>query len=91
MVLMRPDLTGLTTALSLSRAVVRNMRQNLFWAFAFNVLGIPVAAGVLHLFGGPTLSPMLAGGAMAASSVMVVTNALRLRFFAPDAADGRTE
>jgi Cu+-exporting ATPase len=91
MVLMRPDLTGLTTAFDLSRAVVRNMRQNLFWAFAFNVLGIPVAAGVLHLFGGPTLSPMLAGGAMAASSVMVVTNALRLRFFAPDAVDGRTE
>ncbi len=83
MVLMRPDLRGLLTALALSRAVVRNMRQNLFWAFAFNVLGIPVAAGVLHLFGGPTLSPMLAGGAMAASSVMVVTNALRLRFFKP--------
>jgi Cu+-exporting ATPase len=80
-VLMRADLTGLLTALSLSRAVMRNIRQNLFWAFAFNIIGIPVAMGVLHLFGGPVMSPMLAGTAMAMSSVTVVSNALRLRFF----------
>jgi len=80
-VLMRPDLRGLLTALKLSKATVRNIKQNLFWAFGYNVLGIPVAAGVLHLFGGPTLSPMIAGAAMAASSVSVVSNALRLRFF----------
>ena len=82
-VLMREDLSGVLTALSLSRAVMRNIRQNLFWAFAFNTIGIPVAAGLLHLFGGPTMSPMLAGSAMATSSVIVVSNALRLRFFAP--------
>ena len=80
-VLMREDLTGLLTALALSRAVLRNIRQNLFWAFAFNIIGIPVAMGVLHLFGGPVMSPMLAGTAMAMSSVAVVSNALRLRFF----------
>ena len=82
-VLMREDLSGVLTALSLSRAVMRNIRQNLFWAFAFNTVGIPVAAGLPHLFGGPTMSPMLAGTAMAMSSVFVVSNALRLRFFAP--------
>jgi Cu+-exporting ATPase len=80
-VLMRGDLSGVLTALRLSRATVRNIKQNLFWAFAYNVLGIPVAAGVLHAFGGPTLSPMIAGAAMAMSSVSVVSNALRLRFF----------
>lgn len=83
-VLLRGGLDGVLTALALSRATLRNIRQNLFWAFGYNVLGIPVAAGVLHLFGGPTLSPMLAGGAMALSSVSVVTNALRLRLFRPD-------
>jgi Cu+-exporting ATPase len=82
-VLMREDLLGVLTALSLSRAVMRNIRQNLFWAFAFNTIGLPIAAGLLHVFGGPTMSPMLAGTAMAASSVFVVTNALRLRFFVP--------
>jgi Cu+-exporting ATPase len=82
-VLMREDLSGVTTALSLSRAVMRNIRQNLFWAFAFNTIGIPVAAGIPYLLGGPTMSPMLAGTAMAMSSVFVVSNALRLRFFAP--------
>ena len=82
-VLMREDLSGVLTALSLSRAVMRNIRQNLFWAFAFNTIGLPVAAGLLHVFGGPTMSPMLAGTAMAASSVLVVSNALRLRFFVP--------
>ena len=80
-VLMRSDLRGLVTALKLSRATLRNIKENLFWAFAYNVLGIPVAAGALHLFGGPTLSPMIAGAAMAMSSVSVVSNALRLRFF----------
>jgi Cu+-exporting ATPase len=82
-VLMRNDLRGVLAALDLSRAVMGNIRQNLFWAFAFNTIGIPVAAGVLHLFGGPTLNPMLAGTAMALSSFTVVTNALRLRFFTP--------
>jgi len=82
-VLMRNDLRDVLAALDLSRAVMGNIRQNLFWAFAFNTIGIPVAAGVLHLFGGPTLNPMLAGTAMALSSFTVVTNALRLRFFTP--------
>ena len=80
-VLMKGNLDGVVTALRLSRAVMRNIRQNLFWAFGYNVIGIPVAAGLLYIFGGPTLSPMLAGAAMALSSVSVVTNALRLRFF----------
>jgi Cu+-exporting ATPase len=80
-VLMKSSLGGVITALSLSRAVMKNIRQNLFWAFAYNVVGIPVAAGLLYLFGGPTLNPMLAGAAMALSSVSVVSNALRLRFF----------
>ena len=80
-VLMRPDLLAAVTAFKLARATVRNIRQNLFWAFAYNVLGIPVAAGVLHAFGGPVLSPMIAGAAMAASSVSVVGNALRLKNF----------
>lgn len=83
MVLLSGGLSGVVTALSLSRAAMRNIRQNLFWAFAFNSIGIPVAAGVLHAFGGPTLNPMLAGTAMALSSVTVVGNALRLRFFHP--------
>lgn len=81
MVLMRGELAGVVTALALSRAVMRNIRQNLFWAFAYNTLLIPVAAGLLAVFGGPALSPMLAGGAMALSSVSVVSNALRLRTF----------
>jgi len=82
-VLLRGDLGGLLTALSLSRATMANIRQNLFWAFIYNIIGIPVAAGLLYLFGGPSLNPMIAGGAMALSSVSVVTNALRLRFFRP--------
>ncbi len=80
-VLMQGNLQGVLTALHLSRAVMRNIRQNLFWAFAYNVIGIPVAAGALALFGGPSLNPMMAGAAMALSSVSVVTNALRLRRF----------
>jgi Cu+-exporting ATPase len=83
-VLMKGELGGVLTALALSRATMRNIKQNLFWAFAYNVVGIPVAAGLLYIFGGPTLNPMIAGGAMAMSSVSVVTNALRLRFFEPE-------
>jgi len=81
MVLMKSDLRALQTGLNLSRATMANIKQNLFWAFAFNIIGIPVAAGLLHVFGGPTLNPMFAGTAMAMSSVTVVSNALRLRFF----------
>ncbi len=80
-VLMRGDLADVATAIRLSRAVMRNIRQNLFWAFGYNVLGIPVAAGLLYAFGGPLLSPMFAAAAMSMSSVSVVTNALRLRRF----------
>ncbi len=80
-VLMRGDLASLVTALGLGRAVMRIIRENLFWAFGYNIIGIPFAAGLLHIFGGPALSPMLAGAAMALSSVSVVTNSLRLRFF----------
>ncbi|MFP3983876.1 MAG: heavy metal translocating P-type ATPase [Desulfurivibrionaceae bacterium] len=82
-VLMKGELDGVLSALALSRATMRNIKQNLFWAFAYNVIGIPIAAGVLYIFGGPTLNPMIAGGAMALSSVSVVSNALRLRFFVP--------
>jgi Cu+-exporting ATPase len=84
-VIMRGNLDGVVAAVSLSRATMRNIRQNLFWAFVYNVIGIPVAAGLLTLFSGPALNPMLAGGAMALSSVSVVSNALRLRFFTPPA------
>jgi Cu+-exporting ATPase len=77
--LVRPDLGLVPKALALSRATLRNIRQNLFWAFAYNVVGIPVAAGALVPFGGPGLSPVLAAFIMAFSSVFVVSNALRLR------------
>ena len=80
-VLMRGDLNGVVSALRLSKATMRNIKENLFWAFAYNVLGIPVAMGVLHLFGGPLLNPMLAGAAMSFSSVSVLLNALRLKRF----------
>jgi P-type Cu+ transporter len=83
-VLMNGHLDGVGRAIGLSRATMRNIRQNLFWAFAYNVVGIPVAAGVLAIFGGPTLNPMIGGAAMALSSVSVVTNALRLRWYQPD-------
>jgi Cu+-exporting ATPase len=81
MVLMQSRLTDVARAIELSRAVMRTIRQNLFWAFFYNAAGIPVAAGVLYLFGGPLLNPMLASLAMAFSSVSVVMNALRLRRF----------
>ncbi|PTX57610.1 Cu+-exporting ATPase [Litoreibacter ponti] len=78
-VLMSGNLAGVSKALEVSRRTMRNIRQNLFWAFIYNVLLIPVAAGVLYPFAGLLLSPMLAAGAMALSSVFVVTNALRLK------------
>lgn len=80
-VLMKDDLSDVVSAIRLSKAVIRNIHQNLFWAFFYNSMGIPVAAGILHLFGGPLLSPVFAGAAMALSSVCVVSNALRLRNF----------
>ena len=82
-VLMSGDLGAVPTAISLSRATVKNIKMNLFWAFGYNTAGIPVAAGLLYLFGGPLMNPMLAGAAMALSSVSVVSNALRLRKFQP--------
>lgn len=81
-ILMRHGLESVLTALRLSKAALRNIYQNLGWAFGYNILGIPVAMGVLHaLWGGPMLSPMIGGTAMALSSTSVVLNALRLRFF----------
>lgn len=77
-VLMRDDLQDVPRALRLSSLTLRDIKQNLFWAFCYNTIGIPVAAGILYLFGGPLLSPMFAGAAMSLSSVCVVSNALRL-------------
>jgi Cu+-exporting ATPase len=77
--LMRDDLSGVATAVELSRRTMRTMKQNLFWAFVYNFIGIPVAAGVLFPWFGILLSPILASAAMAFSSVSVVTNSLRLR------------
>jgi len=79
--LMRSDLNGVVTAIELSRQTIRTIKQNLFFAFVYNTLGIPIAAGLLYPFFGITLSPMLAAGAMALSSVSVLTNSLRLRAF----------
>lgn len=83
-VLMKSDLKDVYRAIRLSRATIRNIKQNLFWAFFYNSMGIPVAAGVLYLFGGPLLNPMIGGFAMSLSSVCVVGNALRLRFLKLD-------
>ena len=77
-VLVKNSIQDVVTALKLGRATIRNVKQNLFWAFCYNTLGIPVAAGVLYLFGGPLLNPMLGAAAMSLSSVSVVGNALRL-------------
>ncbi len=82
-VLMHSDLMDVPTAIQLSRATIRNIKQNLFWAFAYNVAGIPVASGVLYLFGGPLLNPVFAAAAMSLSSVSVLSNALRLKRFKP--------
>ena len=73
----------MVTAIQLSQATIRNIRQNLFFAFIYNVAGIPIAAGILFPFSGWLLNPIIAGGAMAFSSVSVLTNALRLRNFKP--------
>jgi Cu+-exporting ATPase len=78
------SLRGVVTAIEVSRATLRNIKQNLFGAFFYNVLGIPVAAGLLYPIFGILLSPIIAGAAMAASSITVVTNANKLRFFAPN-------
>ena len=80
-VLMRNDLTAVLTAIDLSHTTLRNIKQNLFWAFAYNLVGIPVAMGLLYIFGGPLMSPIFAAVAMSFSSVSVLLNALRLRRF----------
>lgn len=82
-VLMKSDLMDVVTAIQLSKATIRNIKQNLFWAFAYNTAGIPIAAGLLYIFGGPRLNPMFAAAAMSLSSVSVLTNALRLKGFKP--------
>jgi Cu+-exporting ATPase len=82
-VLMRSDLMDVPTAIQLSKSTIRNIKQNLFWAFGYNVAGIPIAAGLLHAFGGPLLNPVFAAAAMSMSSVSVLTNALRLKRFKP--------
>jgi Cu+-exporting ATPase len=76
--LVKGDLVGIVKAIALSRAVMRNIRQNLFFAFIYNAIGVPVAAGILYPFFGILLSPIIAGAAMAFSSVSVISNALRL-------------
>ncbi len=80
-VLMRSDLMDVSAAIELSKKTIRNIKQNLFWAFGYNSIGIPIAAGLLYLFGGPLLNPIFAAAAMSLSSVSVVTNALRLKGF----------
>lgn len=82
-VLMRSDILDVPIAIDLSRRTIRNIKENLFWAFGYNILGIPVAMGLLHIFGGPLMSPILAAGAMSFSSVSVLLNALRLRRYQP--------
>jgi len=77
--LMRSDLRGVSNAIRLSRRTMATMRQNLFWAFIYNVIGIPIAAGALYPFTGLMLSPIIASAAMALSSVSVVSNSLRLK------------
>lgn len=78
-VLMNNDMLSVVRTIKLSRATIKNIKENLFWAFIYNIIGIPIAMGVLHLFGGPLLNPMVAGAAMSFSSVSVVLNALRLK------------
>jgi Cu+-exporting ATPase len=78
-ILMHNNIGDVVSAIHLSREVIKNIKQNLFWAFGYNILGIPIAAGMLYAFGGPLLSPIFAAAAMSLSSVSVVTNALRLK------------
>ena len=80
-VLMKSDLMDVPTAIHLSKSTIRNIKENLFWAFGYNVAGIPIAAGVLYMFGGPLLNPIFAAAAMSLSSVSVLANALRLKGF----------
>ena len=80
-VLMKSDLMDVPNAIKLSNETIKNIKQNLFWAFGYNTIGIPVAAGLLYIFGGTLLNPMLAAAAMSLSSVSVVSNALRLKRF----------
>jgi len=87
-ILMKNDLRDVASAIELSHKTIANIKQNLFWAFAYNTLGIPTAMGVLYLFGGPLLNPVIAALAMSLSSVSVVTNALRLRGFKPGIREG---
>lgn len=82
-VLMKSDLLDVVTAIELSRKTIRTIKENLFWSFGYNILGIPIAMGILNAFGGPLLNPMIAGAAMSFSSVSVVLNALRLKRFKP--------
>ncbi|WP_238903379.1 heavy metal translocating P-type ATPase [Clostridium sp. YIM B02506] len=82
-VLMRSDLMDVPTAIQLSKKTILNIKQNLFWAFGYNTLGIPVAMGILYIFGGPLLNPIIAAAAMSFSSVSVLLNALRLKRFKP--------
>ena len=82
-VLMRSDLMDVPTAIQLSKKTILNIKENLFWAFGYNTLGIPVAMGILYLFGGPLLNPIIAAAAMSFSSVSVLLNALRLKRFKP--------
>ena len=80
MTIISSDLTKLSDAIFLSKATVRTIKQNLFWAFIYNLIGIPIAAGILYPINGFLLNPMIAGGAMALSSVSVVANSLRLKY-----------
>ena len=81
-VLMKNDLiTRDLVSIKLSNETIKNIKQNLFWAFGYNTIGIPIAAGILYIFGGPLLNPMFAAAAMSLSSVSVLTNALRLKNF----------
>jgi Cu+-exporting ATPase len=82
-VLMKSDLKDVSTAIYLSKRTIRNVKQNLFWAFGYNVVGIPIAMGIWYLFGGPLMNPVIAALAMSLSSVSVITNALRLKRFKP--------
>ena len=88
-VLMKSDLDGRGGRHQSQQATIRTIKQNLFWAFCYNVLGIPIAAGILHVFGGPLLNPIFAAAAMSLSSVSVVSNALRLRRFSARGAGGK--